>query len=245
VVIGASFIGLEVAASLRARGLEVHVIAPEARPLERVLGPQFGDFIRGVHEEHGVHFHLGQTATGLTSSEVELSGGERIAAEMVIAGVGVRPRLALAEQAGLAMDRGVLVNERLETSSAGVFAAGDIARYPDPRLGQRIRVEHWVVAQRQGQTAARNMLGAAEPFDSVPFFWSNHYDVAIAYVGHAERWDTIELSGTLEGRDGVARYIAGGTVVAVATVGRDRECLQAELALEQLGHPMLASAPGG
>jgi NADPH-dependent 2,4-dienoyl-CoA reductase/sulfur reductase-like enzyme len=240
VVIGASFIGLEVAASLRARGLDVHVVAPEARPLERVLGPQFGDFIRGVHEEHGVRFHLGQTVTAMTPDDVTLATGERIACDLVVAGVGVRPRTTLAEQAGLGIDRGVVVNERLATSVAGIFAAGDIARYPDPRLGVSIRVEHWAHAQWQGQTAARNILGAAERFDSVPFFWSNHYDVAIAYVGHAEQWDGIEFSGALDARDCAAAFRADGKVIAVASVGRDRVSLQAEVAMEDGREPALA-----
>jgi NADPH-dependent 2,4-dienoyl-CoA reductase/sulfur reductase-like enzyme len=232
VVIGASFIGLEVAASLRTRGLEVHIVAPEARPLERVLGPQFGDFIRSVHEEKGVHFHLGQTASEMTASDVTLSNGERIAADMVIAGVGVRPRVALAEAAGLAVDRGVLVNDRMETSVAGIFAAGDIARWPDPHTGSRIRVEHWVVAERQGQAAARNMLGERMPYTDVPFFWSQHYDVPINYVGHAERWDALEIDGNVSARDCLVRYRVGGRVFAAASVSRDLDCLKAEVQLE-------------
>jgi NADPH-dependent 2,4-dienoyl-CoA reductase/sulfur reductase-like enzyme len=233
VVMGASFIGLEVAASLRARGLEVHVVAPDKRPMERVLGPQMGDFIRALHEEHGVVFHLEDMATAIDGKQVKLKSGGTLEADLVVAGIGVRPRIALAQGAGLAVDRGVTVNAYLQTSEPSIFAAGDIARWPDPHLGEMIRVEHWVVADRQGQTAALNMLGYRETFDAVPFFWSQHYEIPINYVGHAEQWDDLVIDGDIAGKDCTLRFKRDGRVLAVVTIFRDVESLQAELAMEQ------------
>jgi NADPH-dependent 2,4-dienoyl-CoA reductase/sulfur reductase-like enzyme/nitrite reductase/ring-hydroxylating ferredoxin subunit len=232
-VLGASFIGLEVAAALRERDIDVHVIAPEQRPMERILGAQMGDFVRSLHEEHGVIFHLGETASAVAGRQVTLKSGGVLEADLVVMGVGVRPRLSLAEKAGLTLDRGVVVNANLETSTPGIFAAGDIARWPDPHSGENIRVEHWVVAERQGQTAARNMLGYGEKFSCVPFFWSQHYDVPINYVGHAEKWDDVAIEGDIASKDCVLRFKRNGRVLAVASIFRDAESLRAELAMEK------------
>ena len=232
IVVGASFIGLEVAASLRERGIEVHVVGPESVPMLRVLGEEAGRFIQGLHESHGVVFHLGASVSKVNGRQAVLSNGTVVDADFLVLGVGVRPSISLAAAAGLATDRGVSVNEYLETSSPGIYAAGDIARWPDPHTGERIRVEHWVVAERQGQVAARNMLGAREKFTAAPFFWSHHYDVTINYVGHAEQWDSIQVEGSLAAHDCELRYLRAGRPLAVATIGRDLRSLQAEQSME-------------
>ena len=211
----------------------MHVVAPEKRPLERVFGPQLGDSIRALHEEHGVKFHLENTVMVIDGKRAVLRSGDGLNADLVVIGVGVRPRIGLAEKAGLAVDKGVSVNEYMETSVSGIYAAGDIARWPDPISGDRIRVEHWVVAERQGQVAALNMLGVPTPFRSAPFFWSQHYDMPINYVGHAEKWDTIDIEGDVMKRDCVVRYKRGGQVLAVASIYRDKESLEAGVAMEQ------------
>ena len=235
VVIGASFIGLEVAASLRARNIAVDVVAPDTVPMLKILGEEVGTFIRQLHERHGVTFHLGTTATSIDDGHVTLQNGERLPADLVVVGIGVRPAIALAEQAGLAIDRGIAVDEYLETSVPRIFAVGDIARWPDRRTGERIRVEHWVVAERQGQTAARNILGGRERFDAVPFFWSEQYDFSLAYVGHTERWDEAKLDGQLDAatQDCTISYRLGNKTLAVAVVHRDLEGLNVEVAFEK------------
>jgi NADPH-dependent 2,4-dienoyl-CoA reductase/sulfur reductase-like enzyme/nitrite reductase/ring-hydroxylating ferredoxin subunit len=234
-IVGASFIGLEVAAALRTRGLEVHVIAPETIPMERTLGRELGAFIRTLHEANGVVFHLGRTVEAHAAGHLRLSGGEEAPADLVVLGVGVRPRTELAAAAGIAVDRGVTVDCLLETSRRGVFAAGDVARYPDARTGELIRVEHWVAAERQGQAAALNMLGEHAPFVAPPFFWSNHYDASIRYVGHAQGFDRVEVDGSIAERDATVRYFRGDELLAAASIGRDLENLAIEAAFSTAG----------
>jgi NADPH-dependent 2,4-dienoyl-CoA reductase/sulfur reductase-like enzyme/nitrite reductase/ring-hydroxylating ferredoxin subunit len=237
VVIGASFIGLEAAASLRKRGLEVFVVAPEALPLEKVLGPQLGAFVKALHEEKGVKFHLGRKPASITATEVTLDDGTKLAADVVVMGVGVRPNTALAEAAGLKVNRGVVVDAFLRTSAPDVYAAGDIARYPVD--GGDVRIEHWIVAQRHGQTVARNLLGNSESYRAVPFFWSQHYDVPINYSGHAEPYDAIDVAGSIEGRNCLVAYRSKGRITAIASIYRDRDSLLAEDAFARDDQPAL------
>jgi len=233
VVIGSSFIGLEVAASLRERGLEVAVVGKEAIPLQKVLGPEFGKYIKDLHEQHGVRFFLGSTPQAIKEDRVELSTGQTIEAEMVVLGVGVLPRVALAKDAGITVDNGIVVDDTFHTSVPDVYASGDVARYPDAISGENVRIEHWVVAERQGQAVARAMLGIGHPSRDVPFFWSQHYDVQISYVGHASSWDGFEIHGDLASGNAAAVYRRRNRVTAVATIGRDRLSLAAEAALER------------
>jgi NADPH-dependent 2,4-dienoyl-CoA reductase/sulfur reductase-like enzyme/nitrite reductase/ring-hydroxylating ferredoxin subunit len=232
-IIGASFIGLEVAAALRARGVAVTVIGPETVPLARVLGDEVGAFIRGVHEAKGVAFELGRKPAKITPDRVILDDGREVAAEVVVMGVGVRPRTDLAGAAGLKLDRGVVVDAEMR-AAPNVWAAGDIARFPYD--GELVRVEHWQVAVRQGQAAARSMLGRGGKTADVPFFWSQHHDVTIGYVGHAERFDRAEVVGKLDARDAHVVYREGPRVRAVATIGRDKLALQVEAAFAHGAH---------
>src|SRR6478672_8135374 len=210
VVIGASFIGLEVAASLITRGMKVSVVAPEKTPLERVLGPELGGLVRTVHEQKEVEFRLGHTVKSVDDKGVVLDDGSRIDA-----------------------DNGVAVNEFLETSAAGVFAGGDVARWPDAYSDVRLRVEHWVVAERHGQVVARNMLGHRERFDDIPYFWSAHYDkLSIAYTGHVDKWDEIRIDGDIAQMDCAVSYMVSGKRRAMATINRDRRNLEVEVELE-------------
>ncbi len=233
VVIGASFIGLEVTASLRARKIDVQVIGRETVLMEKVLGPKVGQHLKSLHEQQGVVFHLGTTVTRIDANTVTLDNGKTLAADLVVIGIGVHPAVQLAEQAGLAVDRGVLVNAYLQTSDTNIYAAGDIARWPDALTGEHIRVEHWVVAGRQGQTAARNLLGQRERYKAVPFFWTEQYNFALAYVGHAEHWDQADIEGDLSTQDCTITYRQNGQKVAVAVVHRDLVGLHAEVEMEQ------------
>ena len=232
-VIGASFIGLEAAASLRQRGLEVHVIAPEATPLEKILGREIGEWVKSVHEDEGVIFHLGRKVQGYADGKLTLDEGEPVAADFVVVGTGVKPRTALAEAAGLKVENGVVVDDHLQTSAEGVYAAGDVARYPDPVSGQLVRVEHWVHAERQGQYLARLILGDDRPFADPPYFWSLHYEKSVSYSGHAEVFDPPEVDGSVKGEDATVTFKKDGKLLAVATVGRDLANLEAEARFEE------------
>ncbi|HYP34400.1 MAG TPA: FAD-dependent oxidoreductase [Burkholderiaceae bacterium] len=237
-VVGSSFIGLEAAASLRTRGLEVHVVGLDKVPMAAILGEALGRRVRELHESHGVVFHLGTSVERMDGATARLADGTSVdGCDFVVLGVGVRPSLALAQQAGLATDRGVVVDATLRTSAAGVWAAGDIARWPDPRSGEAIRVEHFALAEAQGQCAALNMLGAKRPFDTVPFFWSQHYDTAINMVGHAAGWDRVAVDGSPEALDAAVRYFRGDKLLAMATLGRDLESLRCEAAFEGAAAP--------
>jgi NADPH-dependent 2,4-dienoyl-CoA reductase/sulfur reductase-like enzyme/nitrite reductase/ring-hydroxylating ferredoxin subunit len=242
VVVGSSFIGLEVAASMRARGLEVDVVSRGRIPLERVMGAQVGRFVQRLHESRGVRFHLDADLRAITPREVELTDGRKLAAEVVVLGVGVKPRTDLAARAGLAVDDGIVVDSHLRASAPDVWAAGDAARYPEARLGTHVRIEHWQAAERQGQAVAADMLGRGTPFNDVPFFWSQHYDVTLNYVGHANGSADIEVLGDLEKLDATVVYRRAGRVDAVLTIGRDRQSLEVEAALELRDAAALASA---
>jgi 3-phenylpropionate/trans-cinnamate dioxygenase ferredoxin reductase subunit len=217
VVIGAGWIGCEVAASARQRGMDVTVVAPEAVPLERVLGLEVGAIFRDLHLDHGVELRM---ETGVAALEgdgrverVRLRDGAAIECDAVVVGIGVAPRTALAEAAGLAVENGVLADGRLETSVPGIFAAGDVANHLHPALG-RLRVEHWDNALHQGPAAARAMLGSTEPYAGTPYFFSDQYEVGMEYSGHAAGWDRVVFSGDPASREFTASWLAGGRVVA-------------------------------
>jgi NADPH-dependent 2,4-dienoyl-CoA reductase/sulfur reductase-like enzyme len=232
VVVGSSFIGLEVAASLRQREVSVDVVAPDPAPLGKILGPELSALVKSLHEEKGVRFHLGRKPSVIESASVTLDDGSKLDADFVVLGVGVKPRTELAEKAGLKVDDGVVVDEFMQTSVPSVYAAGDVARYPDVS-GSEVRIEHWVVAERQGQAAARAMLGRREPFRKPPFFWSAHYDLVISYVGSGAGWNRHEVKGDLGARDALVAYYKDERIIAVATLGRDRTRLEIEDAMER------------
>ncbi|MGQ9632223.1 MAG: FAD-dependent oxidoreductase [bacterium] len=229
VIVGASFIGMEVAASLRERGLEVHVVAPEQAPMANVFGERVGRRLQRLHEEKGVRFHLGNTPKEIAGEkkvrEVALSDGSHIAADVVVVGIGITPAVDYLRDTGLLQNGAVPVDERLQTKAQGVFAAGDIAIVPDRRTGEARRVEHWVVAERQGQHAAQAMLGGDTPYDEVPFFWTKQYDASLKYVGFAREYDRVVYRGDVEGGKFLAGYYRGGHLMAAATLGMSREII--------------------
>jgi NADPH-dependent 2,4-dienoyl-CoA reductase/sulfur reductase-like enzyme/nitrite reductase/ring-hydroxylating ferredoxin subunit len=235
-IVGAGFIGLEVASSLKQRGIDVHVIAPEQMPLMKTLGIHVGSYLKKTHESHGVHFHLGHGVKEIKSDRVILDDGSEIQCDFVVVGVGIKPNLALARQAGCEIDHGVLVNDQLETSIPGIYAAGDIARWPDPRSLRPIRVEHWEVAERHGQVAACNMLGARTKYQDVPFFWTQQFDKIICYIGFSDRFDRMELLGDPSKDDFAVAYYEDDRVAAFMTVGRDIENLKVEQALQRIDY---------
>ena len=228
-LVGAGFIGMEAAAALRARGLAVHVVAPDAIPMERVLGRELGEFVTALHRDNGVVFHLQSTVKAFDGKSLVLADGTRVGADVVIVGAGVTPRTALAAAAGMKVDDGIVVDAQLQTSLPDHYAAGDVARY---RHGSElVRVEHWVHAQRQGQVAAANLLGAGQAFSDVPFFWTHHYGLDLRYTGHGNGWDEVRAEGSLADRDYIARFFRNGNLVAAASVGRDLQNLEVEAAL--------------
>jgi len=232
VIIGASFIALEAAAALRRRNVEVDIVSVEEVPLDRVFGTEVGKQLQALHERNGVRFHLSSVVTGFDGEAVRLADGKAVEGDFVLVGIGARPRTAVAESAGAAVENGVVVDAFLQTTVSGIYAAGDIAAYPEPVSGERARIEHWVVAERQGQVAAANMLGGREHFDSAPFFWTEQYGTAIRYVGRGSGWDAVTVEGDVESGSLVARYFVEGMHCATATIGHDRENLEDELSLE-------------
>jgi 3-phenylpropionate/trans-cinnamate dioxygenase ferredoxin reductase component len=218
VVVGAGWIGCEVAASARQRGLEVTVIDPASVPLERVLGTELGAFYRDVHTDHGVRMLLGTGVEAFEGSQevarVRTSDGGELDCDLVVVGVGVEPRAGLARQAGLAVDNGVLVDEHLQTSVPGVFAAGDVANAHHPFYGERIRVEHWANALNQGPAAARSLLGGSDAYERLPYFFSDQYDVGMEYTGFARSWDRVVMRGDPATREFVAFWLLEDRVVA-------------------------------
>ncbi len=233
VVLGSNFIGLEAAASLRSRGVSVMVVSPDEAPTAKIFGEAVADAILAVHRDKGVRFRLGRNAVSIGSDSVTLDDGSSLLADLVIVGIGVTPRTELAEAAGLAVKGVIAVDTHLRTSDPDIYAAGDIARWPDPHSGRNIRVEHWAVAERQGQVAGANMLGRTTAFEEVPFFWTKHFDLSVRYIGHAGQDDAITVDGVPADRDATVTFRRDGRVEAVATLGRDVVSLERERYLER------------
>ncbi len=233
VAVGASFIGMETAASLTKRGLKLTVVAPGAVPIHRILGPEIGRTLQKVHAANGVNFVLGARVAAFEGAgrvqRVVLDNGEKIPADLVIAGVGIKPATDFLQGLKLNLDGSVPVDKYLQ-AAPGLYAAGDVARFPDWRDGSPIRIEHWRLALQHGRTAARNMAGQEAEFAGVPFFWSDQFDVIVQYVGYAGSWDEIIFHGSPEDRDFIGFYVKDGQVRAAAAMNRDRQmCALAEL----------------
>jgi 3-phenylpropionate/trans-cinnamate dioxygenase ferredoxin reductase subunit len=230
-IMGASFIGLEVASALRKRGLEVHVAAPEAVPLGNVFGEKLGGHIRKIHEEKGVRFHLGLGVAEIAGEKrvegMRLLDGTTIKAEVVIAGIGVIPAISYLDGSGLAERGAVPVNARFQTADPDIFAVGDIAVLPDPHVPEGRRVEHWVEAERQGQHAAKTMLDAGEDYREVPFFWTVQHGVSLKYAGFVKKYDAVEYRGSLDEKKVMAGFYQGQNLRAVASLGRTKELIAA------------------
>jgi NADPH-dependent 2,4-dienoyl-CoA reductase/sulfur reductase-like enzyme len=226
VVIGASFIGMEAAASLKTRGLEVTVVAPDQTPFEKTLGVEIGALFQKIHEDNGVRFRLGAKVARISGNgkveAVEIESGEKIDADLVVAGVGVKPATDFLAGVNLHKDGGVMVDDYLRAAD-GLYAAGDIAWFPSPLTGERQRIEHWRTAMQQGRIAAHNMAGRSVSYDSVPFFWTRQFDAGLLYVGHTTSWDEIIFQGDLSIQNFLAFYVEGNRVRAVAGMNRDRD----------------------
>jgi 3-phenylpropionate/trans-cinnamate dioxygenase ferredoxin reductase component len=239
-VVGAGWIGCEVAASARMHGMEVTVVAPESVPLERVLGPEVGAIYRDIHVDHGVEMLLGANVAAFEGDgrveRVRTQDGAAIACDAVVVGIGAAPRARVAAAAGLAVTNGVLVDGRLETSVPGIFAAGDVAEHLHPSLG-RLRVEHWDNALHQGPAAARSMLGGTESYARLPYFFSDQYDVGMEYSGHAVGWDRVVFRGDPAAREFIAFWLAAGRVVAGMNVNV-WDVAESIQALVTGGHPV-------
>jgi 3-phenylpropionate/trans-cinnamate dioxygenase ferredoxin reductase subunit len=218
VVVGGGWIGSEFAASARQRGLEVTVIDPSPLPLERIFGAEIGAFYRDVHSDHGVELLLGEGVEAFEGehavTRVRTTTGRAIECDFVLVGIGVTPRVELASSAGLAIDNGILVNEKLQTSMPGVFAAGDVAHALHPFYGERLRVEHWSNALNQGKAAAHAMLGEPVSYDRIPYFFSDQYDVGMEYSGHAPQWDEVVFRGDPADGEFIAFWLHDGRVLA-------------------------------
>jgi len=232
-IIGSGFVGLEAAAALRARGVDVTIVSADSVPFERQFGRELGLVLQALHRKNGVRFRMGGRVAGYNGTALELDDGTSLEADFVIIGVGVRPRTALAPP-GVAVEDGISVDRYLATAIPDIYAAGDVAAYPDPLSGRPTRIEHWVTALRQGQVAARNMLGMAVPFTAIPFFWTEQYGVALRYVGNGRHWDEVRIEGDPERFDFIARYYEEGRHCASLAAGRDQALLEDELGLERL-----------